>query len=160
MQKYGFKANHTSQQVHGTFAEYSLRIHRAIVTMMQYIGEECVRIAREKGTYGDVTGNLRNSIGYVLMRNGDIISQNFEERVASKVVSAANGKGILEGQALAAELAKQVGKGYALIVVAGMHYAYYVETRGYDVLDSAERNAQQRVQILVKQLQSQIYKLS
>lgn len=160
MQKYGFKANHTSQQVHSTFAEYSLRIHRSIVTMMQYIGEECVRIAREQGTYGDVTGNLRNSIGYVLMRNGDIISQNFEERVASKVVSAANGKGILEGQALATELAKQVGKGYALIVVAGMHYAYYVETRGYDVLDSAERNAQQRVPILVKQLQSQIYKLS
>lgn len=160
MQKYGFKANHTSQHVHRTFAEYSLRIHRAIVTMMQYIGEECVRIARDQGTYGDVTGNLRNSIGYVLMRNGDIISQNFEERVASKVVSAANGKGILEGQALAAELAKQVGKGYALIVVAGMHYAYYVETKGYDVLDSAERNAQQRVPILVKQLQSQIYKMS
>lgn len=160
MQKYGFKANHTSQKVHNTFAEYSLRIHRAIVTIMQYIGEECVRIAREQGTYGDVTGNLRNSIGYVLMRNGDIISQNFEERVASKVVSAANGKGILEGQELAAELAKQVGKGYALIVVAGMHYAYYVETKGYDVLDSAERNAQQRVPILVKQLQSQIYKLS
>ena len=160
MQKYGFKANHTSQHVHRTFAEYSLRIHRAIVTMMQYIGEECVRIARDQGTYGDVTGNLRNSIGYVLMRNGDIIIQNFEERVASKVVSAANGKGILEGQALAAELAKQVGKGYALIVVAGMHYAYYVETKGYDVLDSAERNAQQRVPILVKQLQSQIYKMS
>lgn len=160
MPKYGFSANHTKAQVHGAFADYSLRVHKAMVTMLQYVGEECVRIARDKGSYGDVTGNLRNSIGYVLMHNGDILHQNFEEQVASKVVSAANGKGILEGQALAAELAKQAKKGYALIVVAGMHYAYYVETRGYDVLDSAERNAQQRVPQMVKQLQSQIYKMS
>lgn len=160
MPKYGFKANFTHKQVHSTFAEYSLRIHRAMVTMLQYIGEECVAIAREQGTYNDRTGNLRNSIGYVLMRNGDIINQNFEEKVASKVVDAANGKGILEGQALAQELAKRFSNGYALIVVAGMHYAYYVETRGYDVLDSAERNAMQRVPVLVKQLQKQIYNLS
>lgn len=160
MPKYGFKANFTHKQVHSTFAEYSLRIHRAMVTMLQYIGEECVAIAREQGTYNDRTGNLRNSIGYVLMRNGDIINQNFEERVASKVVDAANGKGVLEGQALAQELAKRFSNGYALIVVAGMHYAYYVETRGYDVLDSAERNAMQRVPVLVKQLQKQIYNLS
>lgn len=160
MPKYGFKANFTHKQVHSTFAEYSLRIHRAMVTMLQYIGEECVAIAREQGTYNDRTGNLRNSIGYVLMRNGDIINQNFEERVASKVVDAANGKGILAGQALAQELAKRFSNGYALIVVAGMHYAYYVETRGYDVLDSAERNAMQRVPVLVKQLQKQIYNLS
>lgn len=160
MPKYGFKANFTHKQVHSTFAEYSLRIHRAMLTMLQYIGEECVAIAREQGTYNDRTGNLRNSIGYVLMRNGDIINQNFEERVASKVVDAANGKGILEGQALAQELAKRFSNGYALIVVAGMHYAYYVETRGYDVLDSAERNAMQRVPVLVKQLQKQIYNLS
>lgn len=160
MPKYGFKANFTHKQVHSTFAEYSLRIHRAMVTMLQYIGEECVAIAREQGTYNDRTGNLRNSIGYVLMRNGDLINQNFEERVASKVVDAANGKGILEGQALAQELAKRFSNGYALIVVAGMHYAYYVETRGYDVLDSAERNAMQRVPVLVKQLQKQIYNLS
>lgn len=160
MPKYGFKANFTSKQVHSTFAEYSLRIHQAMVTMLQYIGEECVTIAREQGTYNDRTGNLRNSIGYVLMRNGDIINQNFEERVASKVVDAANGKGILEGQALAQELAKRFSSGYALIVVAGMHYAYYVETRGYDVLDSAERNAMQRVPILVKQLKKQIYNLN
>lgn len=160
MPKYGFKANHTKGQVHSKFADFSLRVHKAVVTALQYIGEECVGIARDNGSYGDVTGNLRNSIGYVLTHNGDIISQNFEERVASKVVDAANGKGILEGQALAMELAKKAKKGYALIVVAGMHYAYYVETRGYDVLDSAERFCSQRVPVIVKQLQSQIYKMS
>ncbi len=158
MPNYGFKANHNMQQVHSRFAEFSLRVHKAVVTTLQYVGEQCVKIAREQGTYGDVTGNLRNSIGYVLTYNGDILHQNFEERIASKIVSAANGKGILEGQALAAELVKQAGDGYALYVVAGMHYAYYVETRGYDVLDNAERFAQQKVPSLIKQLQTQIYK--
>lgn len=160
MPNYGFKANHTASGVHNRFADYSVRIHRAIVTMLTYIAEQCVRKAREDGTYTDRTGNLRNSIGYVLLRNGDIISSNFENKVESKVIDAANGKGILEGQALAEELARKAGKGYTLIIVAGMHYAYYVETRGYDVLDSAERLAEQRVPVLMKQLQQQIYKIA
>lgn len=157
MAKYGFSAAFGKGEVHNTFAEYALRIHRAIETVMQFIGEECVRIAREQGTYNDITGNLRNSVGYVLVRNGDIICKNFEERVASKVVDAANGKGILQGQALAEELAKRFTKGYALIVVAGMHYAHYVESLNKDVLDSAERYAQQRVPKLMQMLKTQIY---
>lgn len=158
MAKYGFSAAFGKGEIHNTFAEYALRIHRAIETVMQFIGEECVRIAREQGTYNDITGNLRNSVGYVLVRNGDIICKNFEERVASKVVDAANGKGILQGQALAEELAKRFTKGYALIVVAGMHYAHYVESLNKDVLDSAERYAQQRVPKLMQMLKTQIYK--
>lgn len=158
MAKYGFSAAFGKGEVHNTFAEYALGIHRAIETVMQFIGEECVRIAREQGTYNDITGNLRNSVGYVLVRNGDIICKNFEERVASKVVDAANGKGILQGQALAEELAKRFTKGYALIVVAGMHYAHYVESLNKDVLDSAERYAQQRVPKLMQMLKTQIYK--
>nr|DAI97860.1 MAG TPA: hypothetical protein [Caudoviricetes sp.] len=158
MAKYGFSAAFSQGEVHNTFATYALRIHRAIETVMQYIGEECVRIAREQGTYNDITGNLRNSVGYVLVRNGDIICKNFEERVASKVVDAANGKGILQGQALAEELAKRFTKGYALIVVAGMHYAHYVESLNKDVLDSAERYAQQQVPKLMQMLKTQIYK--
>ena len=78
--------------------------------------------------------------------------------MASKVVDAANGKGILQGQALAEELAKRFTKGYALIVVAGMHYAHYVESLNKDVLDSAERYAQQRVPKLMQMLKTQIYK--
>lgn len=158
MAKYGFSAAFGKGEVHNTFADYALRIHRAIETVIQFIGEECVRIAREQGTYNDITGNLRNSIGYVLVRNGDIICKNFEERVASKVIDAANGKGILQGQALAEELAKRFTKGYALIVVAGMHYAHYVESLNKDVLDSAERYALQRVPKLMQMLKTQIYK--
>lgn len=157
MPNYGFKANFSMGDVHNTFADYAARVHRATVKVLQYIGEQCVKLAREKGTYNDITGNLRNSIGYVLVKNGSIISKNFEQRVESKVVSSANGKGILEGEALAVELASRVNKGYALIVVAGMHYAHYVETLNKDVLDSAERWANEQVPRLMQRLKTQVY---
>ena len=157
MPNYGFKANFSMGDVHNTFADYAARVHRATVKVLQYIGEHCVKLAREKGTYNDITGNLRNSIGYVLVKNGSIISKNFEQRVESKVVSSANGKGILEGEALAVELASRVNKGYALIVVAGMHYAHYVETLNKDVLDSAERWANEQVPRLMQRLKTQVY---
>lgn len=156
----GFKANFSMGDVHNRMAEYAVRVHRATVKVLEYIGEQCVKLAREKGTYNDITGNLRNSIGYVLVKNGSIISKNFEAKVESKVVSSANGKGILEGEALAAELASRAGKGYALIVVAGMHYAHYVETLNKDVLDSAERWADEQVPRLMQRLKTQIYNTS
>lgn len=157
MPKSGFKANFSMGDVHNHFADYAVRVHRATVKVLQYIGEQCVKLAREKGTYNDITGNLRNSIGYVLVKNGSIISKNFEAKVESKVLSSANGKGILEGEALAVELASRVEKGYAVIVVAGMHYAHYVETLNKDVLDSAERWADEQVPRLMQRLKNQVY---
>ena len=131
-----------------------------MITVLQYIGEECVRQARENGNYIDHTGNLRNSIGYVLLCDGNIISSNFEERVQSTVVNKANGMGVLEGKKLAEKLAKDFTKGYALIVVAGMNYAYYVETLNKDVLDSAERYAMRVTPKMMSDLRTQIYRIA
>ena len=160
MSKYGFKPVHTNAGVHARFVEFAQRIHRAMITVLQYIGEECVRQARENGNYIDHTGNLRNSIGYVLLYNGDIVSTNFEERVQSKVINKANGVGVLEGRKLGETLAKDFTKGYALIIVAGMNYAYYVETLNKDVLDGAERYAIRVVPKMIKSLQTQVYKMT
>ncbi|MCB6712275.1 HK97 gp10 family phage protein [Bacteroides xylanisolvens] len=151
---------HTNAGVHARFVEFAKRIHKAMITVLQYIGEECVRQARENGNYIDHTGNLRNSIGYVLLHDGNIISNNFEERVQSKVIDKANGMGVLEGRTLAEKLAKDFTKGYALIIVAGMNYAYYVETLNKDVLDGAERYAMRVVPKMIKSLQTQVYKMT
>ena len=160
MSKYGFKPVHTNAGVHARFVEFAKRIHKAMITVLQYIGEECVRQARENGNYIDHTGNLRNSIGYVLLCDGNIISSNFEERVQSTVVNKANGMGVLEGKKLAEKLAKDFTKGYALIVVAGMNYAYYVETFNKDVLDSAERYAMRVTPKMMSDLRTQIYRIA
>ncbi|MDH6308122.1 adenosyl cobinamide kinase/adenosyl cobinamide phosphate guanylyltransferase [Dysgonomonas sp. PFB1-18] len=159
MSKYGFRAIYSRGDVHKRFAEFAQRIHKAIVSVLQYIGEACVAQARENGNYTDHTGNLRNSIGYVLVHDGTIISHNFEKRIQSKIENKANGVGVLEGKKLAEELAKRFTKGYALIVVAGMNYAYYVETLNKDVLDSAERYAQRVKPKMMKMLKEQVYRV-
>ena len=41
-----------------------------LVKQLSFIGEECIRIARESGSYNDITGNLRSSIGYVVLVDG------------------------------------------------------------------------------------------
>jgi hypothetical protein len=73
-----------------------------------------------KGDYLDDSKNLRNSIGYVVLKDGAIISEGFPG-------------GSAEAKSLAMSLRRD---GYQLIGVAGMDYASHVEARGYNVITS------------------------
>lgn len=95
------------------------------VLSLSYIGEEFVNNARENDTYQDQTGNLRSSIGYVVVKDGNIKKQVFE---------GDEPEGKMEGDILVDELASQYAQGCILIVVAGMEYAAAVESKGYDVI--------------------------
>ena len=65
--------------------------------------------------------------------------------------------GIKEGKELAKELAKQYTSGYALIVVAGMNYAEYVEAMdNKNVLASAELLARRELPKMMMKLKKQI----
>lgn len=103
-----------------------------MIEVFRRAGEEVVREAREKGSYTDQTGNLRSSIGYVLVYNGAIIDESSFEQVKSSAT-----KGGKEGKDFAYELAKKYNRGLVIIVVAGMNYASYVSSKK-DVLDSGE----------------------
>ena len=50
----------------------------AILLNINRIGEEFVINARDNKTYKDQTGNLRSSIGYVVLYNGKQLNKNFE----------------------------------------------------------------------------------
>ena len=69
-------------------------------------------------------------------------------------------EGVHTGQRLALGIAKNYPEGYTLIVVAGMDYAVYVESKGRDVLTSAESEAGKLIgrelADLVKNIQSAI----
>lgn len=68
----------------------------------------------------DWTSNLRNSIGYMIVYNGKIIDNDFQSN---------------DGFSFASSLLSQIPSDcYALICVAGMEYASYVEAKGYDVI--------------------------
>lgn len=126
------------------------RMKQAVIYNLQAIGEKCVNEARMKGSYKDQTGNLRSSTGYVLIVDGEIVSES-----AFDVVM--NGQqGAEEGKTFAESLVKEHPTGIALVVVAGKNYAEYVAAKGYDVLDSAELLGEQLVQKMVEDLQRMI----
>lgn len=115
---------------------------------LSYIGEECVKIAREVGNYGDVTGNLRSSIGYEVLYNGNPVYSGAVKQYKGK---NGNGeKGAPAARALLDKLAAEFPYGVVLIVCAGMNYAAYVEAIHHkDVLSSAQMRAEQLIQELL-----------
>ena len=93
------------------------------VKMLNKVGLDTVKAIRtsEVSYWIDQTGNLRSSIGYLIVKDGRIISENFE------LVNGRGQEGLAKGRSFADELASQYPSGYALIIVAGMEYAAYVE---------------------------------
>ena len=140
----------TSKQVlDEIFKKHQQRCYEAIVRTLMYCGEQIVNKVRDGSkpkSYKDQTGNLRSSTGYILTYNGKVISK-------SNFASVKNdGTGSKEGEDFAKRLANQHDKGFALIVVAGMEYAVYVEDKGYDVLMSGELLAENIIPRMLKQL--------
>lgn len=122
------------------------RIKKAIIYNLRYIGEACVNAARDSGSYTDRTGNLRSSVGYVIVCDGKIMEASDFDVVKE------GGKGAKEGARFAKEAARQFPEGIVLIVVAGMNYAAYVSARGYDAIDSAELLADKLVPQMLHRL--------
>lgn len=120
-----------------------------IIRVMKYVGEMTVNEARTNKTYQDRTANLRNSTGYVIVVNGKVISENFKNSASAAAETDLDGKKI--GRDFAHSLASNYPD-IALIVVAGMNYAAYVESKGFNVITSAEQLAKVKVPMLLKQL--------
>lgn len=82
------------------------------------------------GGYGkifeNITYNLRSSMGCGLVVNGQVTETYFP--------FGANDEGEAHGRALLEKIALEVTGDIELIVVAGSFYAYYVESKGFDVL--------------------------
>lgn len=107
-------------------------------------GETVVKspVPAHQPNYIDWTANLRSSIGYVVVVDGEIVvSSAFQAERGEK----GNGEeGARRGREFAQGLASRVPEGkMALILVAGMHYAAYVSSKGYDVLNTAAITAEQ-----------------
>lgn len=110
------------------------------ISNLEFVGEECVAEARTAGSYTDRTGNLRSSVGYVVVKDGEIIKKGGFQHVNGTKKSDKNGEE--DGEQYAESLVSRYPQGIVLIVVAGMNYAAYVSANGYNVLDSAELKAE------------------
>jgi type II secretory pathway pseudopilin PulG len=131
------------------------RFQRAVIRTLCDAGEEIVNKCRNAGKphhYRDQTGNLRSSTGYILLIDGRVVSMSDFTAVSGP---KGDGKdGVKEGKQYAKDISKRHRTGIALIVVAGMNYAEYVEKRGWDVLVSGKLHAERIVPSMLRQLAS------
>ncbi len=120
----------------------------AIIYRLSVVGERVINQARDtdKRTFKDQTGNLRSSIGYVIVSDGQIVKASDFRTVKG------GSQGSATGRSYAERLAQQFPDGIVLIVVAGMNYATYVSAKGLDVLDSAELLAQREIPKMLERL--------
>ena len=127
----GLKALFNGNQLNNIFNQFQEKIDDEILKSLQYIGETFVNKARTSGNYKDRTGNLRSSIGYIILNNGKVIDANF----------TGDNTGQSEGKRVANEVADEYPDGYVLIGVAGMKYAAYVEAKSFDVITGSAPEA-------------------
>lgn len=120
--------------------QYDAQVQSAI-EMLDRAGLEAVREMRTGRRYKDQTGNLRSSTGYAVVHDGRIVRGG---RFTS--VSQTGEEGRKTGETLVNEAAHEIGRDkLALVLVAGMHYAYYVERMGLNVTDSGVQKAKEEV---------------
>lgn len=140
------KQTTTAEQIDAYIAQSVNAVQNVILYRMSYIGEQVLNAARSTNSYKDQTGNLRSSIGYVIVKDGSVVRASSFEQVKN------GSDGTSKGRSYAESLAARYKNGIALIVVAGMNYAAYVKKRGYDVIDSSELLAEQLVPQMLREL--------
>lgn len=138
------KANWDRGEVIKLVRQQEQRIERAVVMALQRAGEGFVADARSIDTYKDQTKNLRSSIGYVILKNGQPIDSFFP---------GDQQEGKNAGKAAVAEIAGKYSTGYVLIVVAGMEYAAAVESKNYDVLTGSAPAAEAMLKKAMERIQ-------
>ena len=119
---------------------------------LQLLGEQCVNRIRKKhgNDWTDRTGNLRSSIGYAVFNEGKNVVQSQFETILQGSTGSAKGRAYIQ------TLAKEYANVYALVVVAGMDYASFVEAgsgnrKAKDVLASTSLWASNQIQKYLQQ---------
>ena len=134
----------TSQKaIDELFAKAAKIIFDRVQYNLNYLGMLCIKRIRDRSgdeSWYDKTGNLRSSIGYAIYSYG-------MKQIESAFNAVLGGsEGSQKGRQMVADLASKYSDTYALVVVAAMEYADYVESiDSKDVLASTEIYAKSQV---------------
>lgn len=120
-----------------------------MIRILRFVGEKAVNEAKANGNYQDRTANLRNSIGFVIAIDGKVVDEDFSP--IARGLQPSKEDPVKYGKTLAYEVVKSY-QGINLIVVSGMKYGAYVESKGRNVLTSAEQFTKSYLPILLKQI--------
>lgn len=137
----------SASDVRKVLEEKKRRFEQATLLTLSKVGEDFITNARSNDTYIDQTGNLRSSVGYIILKNGEqVLIAGFE-------IVKQGTEGVVNGPKIASEIAAKYPIGFVLIVVAGMEYAAAVEAKGYDVLTASGIKAENDLKRFLKKLQ-------
>ena len=119
--------------------EIENQIEIETITHLSKVLERGVELVRNKITngkaYNDHTGNLRSSTGFIIYKDGKVVHKSFKE----SPVGTDRKTGVKDGlKAALDDLRASIGWG--VILVSGMEYSSWVESKGYDVLKGAYIN--------------------
>lgn len=119
------KCNFNESKLASDIKHHSDELNERILASFIRAGLKFVKEARGQvqdhamGTYVDQTTHLRNSIDFIVFHNGEMVRGSGSEFASSNLEKAR-------------EHVKE--KGFQLICIAGMNYASYVESKGYNVI--------------------------
>lgn len=114
--------------VNRAIEEYAERIRQHGIETLSDAGYRFVTLAWQNADFMNHTYDLRSSIGYMVIEDGEILKEQFKAQGGSK-------NGVATGRQVAIDNAPK--EGLSLIVVAGMFYAIYVQAKNRDVLDGS-----------------------
>lgn len=154
----GIKHKGNLSELKAKMSEAKVRVDQAIFRRLSKIGEELVNHARSIPAdvgYTDRTGNLRSSTGYIVAKDGQVITAMFKQVKSGKLKAEGTNAGLNHALSV---MTKFPG-GWVLIMVAGMDYALAVESRGRDVLTGTEIIANKKIPIEVGKLKDSINRM-
>lgn len=161
----GISVKGGAEDLKARFEAFARAIEEKKVELLEKAGEEAITYARSDHprNWENRTVNLRSSVGYAIYDDGEPLKETFVGAGALPVeantgssTAGAGSVGVAEGQKLAQSVASSK-KGLTLVVTAGMHYATYVEARGFDVLSGAKLKAERFVQTEMPNLVKKIH---
>lgn len=122
----GITPKFKQSDIQGDLNKFEAQVEADLVSILAYVGNKFRRDARNMtkadGGFADVTGNLRASIGYFILKDGAVLKESLKGKAAGKT-AARNVLNSVEKKS-----------GYQLVGVAGMDYASEVESRGLNVI--------------------------
>lgn len=148
--KLAIKPNFSRDFIKKNIEDFLKRLDQAILMRLQRVGEAFIINCRNNANFGDRTGNLRSSIGYVVLKNG-------KAHVRGGFIPVKGAKeGATIGQQALARIAEQYPQGWVLIGIAGMSYGIFVEARGFSVITPFAFEAKAELEAAIQELQKKV----
>lgn len=144
----------TEKDIQKEIDKHMVALNRLMLKEINRVGLQFVTDARNNADFDDQTGNLRSSIGYIVLYDGKVVEENFE--AGSRGTDKA--EGVKAGREYAEYLGSLNPTGYVLITVAGMDYAGYVEAKGFDVITGSTNSAAKDMRVVFQNVKRALQK--